>query len=144
MAFGVANEFEETKASMLAPLPANTEKIERTTAFRQQDVNWDGREVAAPAVKAPEVKSVNNPALAEDAAIAGSSLRNISGVTPSASSSVLSGVKEIGMEIVRDMGELGKELFSIFGSKPEEPAVTPENPQIAAVQQPKYIQPFGL
>ena len=144
MALGVTNEFEASKMDMgLAPLPANTEKIELTATFQRPALGSDNMGLSAQIVKAPEVKAAD-PYIIEEVGTAGSSLRGIDGFTPS-SGGVMSGFKEIGTEIGKDMGELGQELFSLFGSKPEEPAIAPENPQVAMqAPQQKYVAPFGM
>jgi hypothetical protein len=148
MAFGVANEFEASKMDMglspLAQLPENTEKFELTTTFRQQATNWDYKGPSQEIVKAPEVRAAD-PYIVGEVGTAGSSLRGIDGLTPS-SGGVMSGFKEIGMEIGKDVGELGKEIFSLFSSKPEEPAIAPENAQLAQAAPPQrqYTPPLGL
>ena len=145
MAFGnVAREFEETKGTMFAPMQPNLEKIELagpTTV--NQAVSWDSENVK-PAIQAPEVKSANTApvsSLPGDAALAGSSLRDISGVKPSSSDALY-----LGREMGKELGEFGKELFSFLGSKAEEPAVAQDGgQQLASIQhQQKYVQPFGI
>lgn len=139
MAFGdVARDFEESKGSMfaMAPIQPNLEKIELTSVFRQEAVAWDSKQTVAPAVQVSEKPAIN-PAITEDVALAGNSLRNVSGVTPS--SGVVSDMKQIGTEIGKDMGELGQSLFNLFGNKPQEPDM-----QMAAPQPQQRFSTFGL
>lgn len=139
MAYGnISEAFKDNEAAMgVTPIGPSNEKIELTSVFRQEAVAWDNKQAAPPVAIVPEKPAVD-PAITEDVALAGNSLRNVSGVTPS--SGMISGVKEIGVEIGKDMGELSQGLFNLFGGgKPEEP-----DRQLAVAPPQQRFSTFGL
>jgi|GEM_PF-6333257 len=145
MAYGnISEAFRDNEATMgITAIGPSNEKMELSTVFRQEAVvDFNSKIAVAPVAQVPEKPAVN-PAITEDVALAGNSLRSVSGVAPK-SGGVISGVKEIGTEIGKDMGELGQSLFNLFGSKPETPQVSDPNMQLAVAPPQQRFSTFGL